>query len=91
VGELAVDSNGVARRGLLIRHLVMPNNVAGTDRFVRWVAEELSPSTYVNIMGQYHPMYRAFDEPLINRPVTRGEMAQAMRWAREAGLTRLDR
>jgi putative pyruvate formate lyase activating enzyme len=55
VGELAVDEKGIAVRGLIIRHLVLPNNIAGTDKFVKWVAEKLTPSTYVNIMAQYRP------------------------------------
>ncbi len=90
VGTLQLDPSGVALRGLLVRHLVMPNNVAGTDRFVRWVARELSPDTYVNIMTQYTPRYRADEHPDIARPTTEEEHTQAMRWAREAGLTRLD-
>ena len=73
----------------MLRHLVIPNNLAGTDRFVRWVARELSPSTYVNIMTQYTPHYRAREHPQIARPTTPQEHAQALRWAREAGLTRV--
>ncbi|MBN2320355.1 MAG: radical SAM protein [Acidobacteria bacterium] len=90
VGVLDVDANGVARRGLIIRHLVMPDNIAGTDRFVRWVAQELSTDTYVNIMEQYHPEHKAFDYPEISRRITDGEYRQAIRWAREASLTNLD-
>ncbi len=91
VGELLVDENGIALRGLMIRHLVMPNNIAGTDKFVRWVARRLTPSTYVNIMPQYRPEHRAFEYPEIARPITAAEYRQAIAWAREAGLTRLDR
>ncbi|MCW5978646.1 MAG: radical SAM protein [Bryobacteraceae bacterium] len=90
VGELVVDEDGVALRGLMIRHLVMPGNIAGSDRFVRWVAAELTTSTYVNIMGQYRPEYKASQFPDIARRVTGDEHRQAIRWAREAGLTRLD-
>lgn len=90
VGELTVDENGIALRGLLIRHLVMPNNIAGTDKFVRWVAEKLTKSTYVNIMAQYRPEHKAFQYPEIARRINMAEYAQAVRWAREAGLTRLD-
>ena len=89
VGRLTVDENGVALRGLIIRHLVLPENLAGTDRFVKWVAERLSPDTCVNIMAQYHPEYRAALYPEINRRITREEFARAVEWAREAGLINL--
>jgi putative pyruvate formate lyase activating enzyme len=90
VGRLVVDEKGVALRGLMIRHLVMPENIAGTDRFVQWVAKELGPDTYVNIMGQYHPEHRARFYPEINRRITRAEFERAVTWAHEAGLTNLD-
>jgi len=77
---------GVAIRGLIIRHLVLPENLAATDKFVKWVVSELSLETHVNIMGQYRPMFRANDFPPLNRGVTRAEYDQAMQWAREAGL-----
>ena len=90
VGELSVDERGVARRGLIIRHLVMPNNISGTDRFVRWVAKELTPATRVNLMAQYRPEHKAFEHPAISRRITTEEWQQALRWAREAGLRNLD-
>jgi putative pyruvate formate lyase activating enzyme len=79
-------SGGVAQRGMIIRHLVMPDNLAGTDRFVRWVVSELGTETHVNIMSQYRPMFRANEFPPLNRRLTQEEFAQAMRWARDAGL-----
>jgi putative pyruvate formate lyase activating enzyme len=90
VGELVVDENGIALRGLMIRHLVLPNNIAGTDKFVRWVAGKLTPSTYVNIMAQYRPEHKAPGIPELSRHITSAEYQQALGWAREAGLTRLD-
>ena len=90
VGELQVGPDGVARRGLIIRHLVMPANIAGTDRFVRWVARELGPATRVNIMAQYHPEHKAFDYPEISRRITAQEWEQARRWAKAAGLLHID-
>ncbi|UCH20745.1 MAG: radical SAM protein [Deltaproteobacteria bacterium] len=90
VGKHQMDSHGVALRGLMIRHLVMPNRVAGTEKFVKWVAENLPNSTYVNIMHQYHVAYKAFEYPDIWRAVTIGEYLEAMRWADEYGLTNLD-
>ena len=68
----------------------MPENIAGTDRFTRWVAQELSPTTYVNIMPQYRPEHKAFDYPKISRRITDSEYRQAMQWAKDASLTNLD-
>jgi putative pyruvate formate lyase activating enzyme len=89
VGDLETDSDGIATHGLIVRHLVMPHNIGGTDRLVRWVAEELSPQTYVNLMAQYRPKYKAFDHPKIARRLTREEWKQAVTWAQEAGLENL--
>jgi putative pyruvate formate lyase activating enzyme len=91
VGELVVDEDGVALRGLMIRHLVLPGNIAGTDKFVQFVTTRLSRSTYVNIMAQYRPEHKATGIPELSRRITSAEYQQAIRWAREAGLTRLDR
>ncbi|TVQ38446.1 MAG: twin-arginine translocation signal domain-containing protein [Spirochaetaceae bacterium] len=90
VGELVTDERGVAMRGLMIRHLVMPNRVAGTREFVHWVAGTLSTSTYVNIMSQYRVEHRAFEYPQIARAIRTEEFLEAMDWADEAGLTNLD-
>jgi putative pyruvate formate lyase activating enzyme len=90
VGELQVDPEAVAQRGLIIRHLVMPDNIAGTDRFVQWVAKELSADTRVNLMAQYHPEHKAFDYPEISRRITGEEWSQARAWARAAGLVHID-
>jgi len=90
VGELQVDKRGIATRGLIIRHLVMPNRVAGTEKLVRWMAEALPKSTYVNIMAQYHVNYKAFDYPEIARGITVQEFLEAMEWAEKYGLTNLD-
>ena len=91
VGVLVTDSEGIARRGLMIRHLVMPNRVAGTREFVAWVAANLPRSTYVNIMAQYRVEHRAFEYPRIARAITVEEFLEAMQWAEEAGLDNLDR
>jgi putative pyruvate formate lyase activating enzyme len=90
VGELKLDKQGIATRGLMIRHLVMPNRVAGTDKFAKWVAESLSKSAYVNIMAQYRVEYKAFDYPEIARGITSEEFLEAMDWAKRYGLTNLD-
>lgn len=90
VGELQLDQQGIAHRGLMIRHLVMPNRVAGTREFVKWVAEKLPKSTYVNIMAQYRVEYKAFEYPEIARGITVQEFLEAMDWAEKNGLTNLD-
>ena len=90
VGDLVMDQSGVAVQGLLLRHLVLPNGIAGTREVVRFVAEELSRNTYVNIMDQYRPCYKAFDHPPLNRLITENEFTEAVKLALEAGLTRLD-
>ena len=90
VGGLKIDERGIAQRGLMIRHLVMPNRVAGTESFVRWVAENLPKSTYVNIMHQYQVAFKAFEYPEIWRSITAEEYIEAMAWAEKYGLTNLD-
>jgi len=89
VGDLTLDRRGIARRGLLVRHLVLPNNLAGTGEVVRFLAE-LSEDTYVNIMAQYRPCYRAHEYPPLARRPTRAEYEEALQQARAAGLHRLD-
>ena len=90
VGLHATDAQGVAVSGLMIRHLVMPNRVAGTKQFIDWLSANLPRSTYVNIMAQYHVAYKAFDYPDIWRRITVKEYLEAMSWAEKAGLTNLD-
>jgi len=88
VGDLAIDAEGVARRGLLVRHLVMPAGLAGTAEVCRFLAEEISLDTYINIMAQYRPMYRSSEVPEIERSVTGAEFKTACGIARGAGLHR---
>jgi putative pyruvate formate lyase activating enzyme len=90
VGDLQVDKHGLATRGLLVRHLVLPNNLSGTDKIVRFLAEEISANTYLNLMDQYRPAYKAHNHPKLNRRITRQEYRTAVQWAQEAGLQRLD-
>ena len=91
VGDLVTNDRGIALRGLMVRHLVMPNRIAGTREFVRWVAENLSKNTYVNIMAQYRVEHMAFNYPPIARAITPGEFIEAIGWAEQAGLTNLDK
>jgi len=92
VGDLVIDEDGLAKRGLLIRHLVMPGDIAGTGEIMRWIAQELSPATYVNLMAQYYPAgkVKRAEFPEINRRVTPVEYERARDAACRAGLTRLD-
>lgn len=88
VGALKMDSRGIAYRGLLIRHLVMPDGIAGTREAMEFISKELSTDSYVNIMDQYRPCYKAFEHPEISRKITSEEYEEAVRFAREAGLHR---
>jgi putative pyruvate formate lyase activating enzyme len=92
VGDLVMDEDGLAKRGLLIRHLVMPEGVAGTSEILRWIAQELSPATYVNVMPQYYPAGKVTSSefPEIDRRVTPIEYERAIDQAWQAGLKRLD-
>ena len=69
---------------------MLPQNIAGTDRFVKWVARELTTDTYVNIMRQYRPEHRAREYPELSRRITQEEWSQALAWAHAAGLTNLN-
>jgi putative pyruvate formate lyase activating enzyme len=90
VGDLIIDQRGIATRGLLVRHLVLPEEIAGTEGIVRFIAEKISKNTYINIMNQYHPCYKAFDYPSLNRRITHQEYADAVQMAIDAGLKRID-
>jgi putative pyruvate formate lyase activating enzyme len=90
VGDLLTDKRGIAMRGLLVRHLVLPEGVAGTAKIVKFIAEEISINTYINIMDQYHPCYKAFDHPPLNRRISVKEYAEALDMAIKAGLKRID-
>jgi len=89
VGDLTMDGRGVAQRGLLVRHLVLPDELAGTAEIVRFLRDKVSPDTYINVMAQYRPCYRANEYPPLDRTISAQEYADAVRLAQEAGL-RLD-
>ncbi len=90
VGDLEIDQQGIAVRGLLVRHLVMPGDLANTRAAMRFLAREISRNTYVNIMNQYRPCGRAHGRADIGRAITRQEYANALDMAAEEGITRLD-
>lgn len=91
VGDLEISAGGTATRGLLVRHLVMPGLSEDTRDIMHFLAGEISKDTYVNVMRQYHPCYRANEFPPLDRPLTSAEWKAAVEAAREAGLHRLDR
>jgi putative pyruvate formate lyase activating enzyme len=90
VGVAKPARDGLMYRGLMIRHLVMPNGVSGAKQVIEWIAQNLPKDTYLNIMSQYTPMHKAFQYPQISRRITRREYEDAVNWARNAGLTNLD-
>lgn len=90
VGDLTLDEQGVATRGLMVRHLVLPEHAAGTRAVANFIARELSRDTYVNIMDQYRPCFKAADFPPLDRRISRSEYEEALSIAREEGLWRLD-
>jgi putative pyruvate formate lyase activating enzyme len=91
VGDLIIGPDGVAKRGLLIRHLVLPGGLSGTRSVLKFIAEEISPNTYVNVMDQYRPCGNAHKYPPLDRRITPDEYAEALRAARDVGLNRLDK
>ncbi len=87
VGDLVINGNGIAQRGLLVRHLILPEDLAGTQEVMRFLAK-LSRETYVNIMDQYRPAWRATEKPVLGRRIRQQEYDRAITWARECGLHR---
>ena len=90
VGDLQVGEDGLAARGLLVRHLILPRNLAETKQIVSFLANEISVNTYLNLMAQYHPAYDASRYPELNRCITMSEYDDALRIAKEAGMNNLD-
>ncbi len=86
VGRLQLDEQGVAVRGLLVRHLVLPVSLAGTEHVVKFLAQEIGQGTWINVMEQYHPCWKAKGYPPIDRPVTKSEYTEAVTLAKDAGL-----
>lgn len=91
VGDLKLNNKGIAFQGLLIRHLVLPADLAGSFEVLKFIAGEISTNSYVNIMDQYRPMFRASQYREINRIPTRQEIGSVMELAKNLGLTRFRR
>ena len=90
VGDLVIK-DGIAVKGLLVRHLVMPENIAGTEKIMRFIAKDVSKNTFINIIGQYHPSYLAERYHELSRLVTHEEMDEALKIAGECGLKRAEK
>lgn len=91
VGDLMIDETGIAQRGLLIRHLVLPRGLAGTSEIMEFIASEISDNTYVNIMPQYRPCGEAVEIPSLAAPLSRIEFEDASASAKAAGIHRIDK
>jgi putative pyruvate formate lyase activating enzyme len=91
VGDLVIDTSGIAQKGLLVRHLVLPDNLAGTRDIMKFIHDAVSPNTYVNVMSQYRPCGRAFEIPELSKQLSPEEFRTARQMAIEEGITRLDR
>jgi len=90
VGVAKPAKDGIMQRGLMIRHLVMPNNISGSEKIMEWIAKYLPKDTYVNIMVQYRPLWKAYDYPELSRRITSEEYKSAVKRAKDMGLTNLD-
>jgi len=90
VGDLQLDEKGIAKRGLLVRHLVLPGHISGTEAVMAFLARDISTNTYLNLMDQYYPCYRATENPPLDRRLTSDEYQEALTLAEKYGLTRLD-
>ncbi|HEX79041.1 MAG TPA: radical SAM protein [Dehalococcoidia bacterium] len=86
VGELVVDESGIARRGLIVRHLILPNRIAGSRESLLWLSREVSPRVAVSLMSQYHPMHKAYKHELLSRPIRLSEYNEALQAMEAAGL-----
>jgi putative pyruvate formate lyase activating enzyme len=91
VGDLILDEDGIAQRGLLVRHLVLPNGLSSSTRVFKFLADEISPDTYINVMGQYRPAFKADEVHAINRRPSSAELDKAYQAASQAGLHRFDK
>ena len=89
VGDLIINEKGIATRGLLVRHLVLPNNLAGSEKISEFISKEISKNTFLNIMDQYRPCYKAFKFPELSREITNEEYQTAIRLAKKFDLKKL--
>ena len=88
VGNLKLNKRGITQRGLLVRHLVLPNNIAGSKNIIDFISNEISPDTYLNIMDQYRPIFKANEHAPLNRYITDQEYQEVVDYARSKGISR---
>jgi putative pyruvate formate lyase activating enzyme len=86
VGDLQINDDGIAIQGLLVRHLVLPENIAGSEEIFRFIAEEISPETHVSLMSQYFPAHKAVSMDKVNRRILEAEYQEALEAFERAGL-----
>jgi putative pyruvate formate lyase activating enzyme len=86
VGDLIVDESGVAQQGVIVRHLILPNGLAGSEESLLWLAQEFGPTVTVSIMSQYAPLHRAPRVPLLSRTISTAEYETVLRLLSDAGL-----
>ncbi len=89
VGDLILDENGIAIKGLIIRHLILPNGLAGSEKIFHFLVKDISANTFLNIMEQYYPCYQAFQYPELSRRITNEEYQETIKLAKKVGLKRL--
>jgi putative pyruvate formate lyase activating enzyme len=89
VGDLVINEEGIAIRGLIVRHLVLPNGLAGSEKIFEFIAKEISKNTFLNIMDQYWPAYKAHQYPELSRRITKEEFQEAINLAKKFGLKRI--
>ena len=85
-GDLIIDSEGIAQRGLIVRHLVLPNDLAGSRESLRFISEKVGKETYISVMSQYFPTHKSAEYPLISRPISFREYEKALEWLHSFGL-----
>jgi len=91
IGDLVINQQGIATKGLLVRHLVLPEKMAGTEQIMHFLSKEISPETYVNIMPQYRPCGKSYLHEQLGRSISSAEFHEAIELAKKAGITRLDK
>jgi len=89
VGDLVISEEGIAVRGLIVRHLVLPNNLAGSEKIFEFISKEISKNTFINIMDQYWPAYKAHQYPELSRRISEEEFQEAIKLTKKFGLKRI--
>jgi len=89
VGDLLLNGNGIAVRGLIVRHLVLPNELAGSELIFKFLSQSVSKNVFLNIMDQYRPCFKATLHPKLSRRITKEEFKEAVKLAKKYGLTRI--